>query len=96
MAGTQYWGTGRLGTHQSAAYTGTAGTITNPIGSGTFKVRVVCTSAAYVKVDNSPTATAADVYMPADCPEYLTVTPGMKVSAIQVASSGTLHVTEIS
>jgi hypothetical protein len=96
MAGTQYWGAGRLGTHQSAAYTGTAGTITNVVGAGTFKVRVVVTSAAYVKVDNSPTATAADVYVPADSPEYFTVTPGQKVSAIQVVSGGTLHVTEVS
>lgn len=96
MAGTQYWGTGRLGTHQSKAYTGTAGTIDNAVGDGTFKVRVVVTSAAYIKVDKSPTATSADVYLPADTPEYFTITPGMKVSAIQVASGGTLHVTEIS
>jgi hypothetical protein len=91
----QYIGTGRLGTHQSAAYTGTAGTITNAVGSGIQKVRVVVTSAAYVKVDKSPTATSSDVYMPADVPEYFTVKQGEKVSAIQVSSSGTLHVTEI-
>ena len=92
----QYYGTGRLGTHQSKAYTGTAGTIDNVIGDGIQKVRVVCTSAAYVKVDNSPTATSSDVYMPADSVEYFTVTAGQKVSAIQVSSGGTLHVTEIS
>lgn len=91
----QFWGTGRLGTHQSVAYTGTAGTITNAIGSGVQKVRVVVTSAAYVKVAKSATATSADVYMPADSPEYFTVAPGDKVSAIQVSSGGTLHVTEI-
>jgi hypothetical protein len=91
----QYIGTGRLGTHQSAAYTGTAGTITNTVGSGIQKVRVVVTSAAYVKVDKNPTATSSDVYMPADVPEYFTVKQGEKVSAIQVSSSGTLHVTEI-
>jgi hypothetical protein len=91
----QYIGTGRLGTHQSAAYTGTAGTITNAIGSGSYKVRVVVTSAAYVKVGDSPTATSSDVYMAADAPEYFSCTPGQKVSAIQVSASGTLHVTEI-
>jgi len=96
MAATQYWGTGRLGTHQSVAYTGTAGTISNAVGEGTFKVRVVVTSAAYVLVDKDPTATSAAVYMPADSPEYFTVTPGQKVSAIQVVSGGTLHVTEVS
>jgi hypothetical protein len=91
----QYIGTGRLGTHQSAAYTGTAGTITNAIGSGSYKVRVVVTSAAYVKVGDSPTATNSDVYMAADAPEYFSCTPGQKVSAIQVSAGGTLHVTEI-
>lgn len=92
----QYWGTGRLGTHQSVAYTGTAGTIANAIGSGVQKVRVVVTSAAYIKIaKTSPTATTSDVYMPADSPEYFTVNPGQKVSAIQVTSGGTLHVTEI-
>lgn len=91
----QYVGTGRLSTHQSAAYTGTAGTITNAIADQVTKIRVVCTSAAYVKVGNSPTATSADVYMPADGVEYFTVTAGMKVSAIQVSAGGTLHVTAI-
>ncbi len=91
----QYIGTGRLGTHQSVAYTGTAGTIATVVGTQTRQIRVIVTTAAYVKVDNSPTATSSDVYMPADSAEYFTCTPGMKVSAIQVASAGTLHVTEL-
>lgn len=91
----QYWGTGRLSTHQSASYTGTAGTITNPVGAQTYKARVVCTTAAYVKVGDSPTATTSDPYFPADSVEYVTITPGQKVSAIQVASAGSVHVTEI-
>lgn len=91
----QYVGTGRLGTHQSVAYTGTAGTIATAISSGISKIRVVTTTAAYIKIDGSPTATTSDVYRPADVVEYFTVTPGMKVSAIQVSANGTLHVTEI-
>ena len=90
-----YWGTGRLGSHQSVAYTGSAGTITNAFGTGTQKVRVVVTSAAFILIAKDPTATSAGVYMPADSPEYFTVNPGEKVSAIQVSSGGTLHVTEI-
>jgi hypothetical protein len=90
-----YFGTGRLGTHQSVAYTGTAGTITNAVGSGVMKVRVVTTSAAYIKIGVSPTATSAGVYMPADSPEYFTVSAGEKVSAIQASAGGTLHVTEL-
>lgn len=90
----QYVGTARLGVHQSVAYTGTAGTIANVISPFVSRVRVITTTAAYIKVDNSPTATTADVYMAADTPEYFTVTSGMKVSAIQVSANGTLHVTE--
>lgn len=92
---TQYFGTGRLSTVQKVAYTGTAGTISNGVGTQTYKVRVVCTSAAYIAIGNSPTATTNDVYVPADTPEYFSITPGMKVSAIQVSAGGTLHVAEI-
>lgn len=91
----QYWGTGRLGTHQSVAYTGTAGTISNAIGSGVQKVRVVATTACYVTIGKDPTATTSHTYLPADAPEYFTCAAGEKVSAIRVASDGTLHVTEM-
>jgi hypothetical protein len=89
-----YWGVCRLGTHQSVAYTGTAGTIATAIAAGVQKVRVVVTTAAYIKIDSSPTATTSDVYIAADVSEYFTVAEGQKVSAIQVSSNGTLHVTE--
>ncbi len=90
-----FWGTGRLGSHQSVAYTGTAGTIATAIMTGIQKVRVVVTTAAYIKIGVGPTATSSDVYLPADSVEYFSVNPGEKVSAIQVASGGTLHVTEV-
>ena len=90
----QYVGTGLLSTHQSVAYTGTAGTIATAITGGVTKVRVIVTTAAYIKIGDSPTATTSDVYMAADAPEYFTIRPGMKVSAVQVTSAGTLHVTE--
>ena len=91
----QYVGTGRLGTHQSVAYSGTAGTITNAISAGVKKARIAVTSAAYVKVGVAPTATTSDPYMAADAPETVTIAPGEKVSAIQVSGGGTLHVTEV-
>ena len=87
--------TGRLGTHQSKAYTGTAGTIDNTVGAQTRRVRVVTTSASYVLIGNDPTATTTDVYMPADWPENFHIAPGQKVSAVQVSAGGTLHVTEL-
>lgn len=92
----QYIGTGRLGGSLSVAYTGTAGTISAAVGTQTRKVRVLVSTDAYVKIDHGPTATSSDVYMTALLPEYFTCSPGDKVSAIQVASGGTLHVTEIS
>ncbi len=91
----QYVGTGRLDTAQSVAYTGTAGTITNVVGAQTYKVRVTLTTAGFIKIGNTPTATTSDTYMPADSPEYFTITPGQKVSAIQLTAGGTLYVTEI-
>lgn len=90
-----YPGSWRLGTHQSAAFTATAGTITNAFPAGVQRVRVIVTAAAYVKIDDSPTATTSDVYMAANVPEYFSVTPGQSVSAVQVSAGGTLHVTEI-
>ena len=87
--------TGRLGAHQSVAYTGTAGTITNAISDSIRAVRVVTTSAAYIVIGKTPTATTAGVYMPADRPEVFNCNPGEKVSAIQVSAGGSLHVTEL-
>lgn len=92
----QYVGTARWGTKQTVAYTGTAGTITNKIGSQTYQVRVLCTTDAYVlAVDGSDVVTAlTGGYLPALTVEYLTVTPGQKVSAIQVSTGGNLEVVE--
>ncbi len=90
-----YWGAGRLGTAQSVAYTGTAGTIATAIGAGVQKVRVIVTTAAYIKIAKDPTATTSDTYMAAGAAEYFTCAEGEKVSAVQVASGGTLQVTEI-
>jgi hypothetical protein len=91
---SQYFGTGRFGTHQSVSYSTSAGTISTAIGTGVQKVRLVVTTASFVFVGSTGAATS-DVYMPADSPEYITISPGQKVSAIQSAASGTLHVTEI-
>lgn len=91
----QYIGTAYLGESQVKAYTTTA-TIDNAIGTGVYKVRVVVTTAAYIKIGKDATATTSDVYMPADSPEYFSIRPGEKVAAVQVSSGGNLHVTEVS
>jgi hypothetical protein len=96
MAAQQYIGTGRIGTTQNVAYTGTSGAITNPVSSQTYKVRVLTTTDAFVRIsDGTPTATTADAYLPAFTPEYFTCTPGQKVAAMQVSAGGTLYVSEM-
>lgn len=85
----------RPGITQSVAYTGTAGTITNPVGAYTKQVRVMATSAAFIAIGGSPTATTADMPLAANLPEVIAINPGEKVSAIQASAGGSLYVTEL-
>ena len=79
---------------QSAAYTGTAGSTTG-WNAGPQGVLVTCTTAAYVRVGEAVTATTADTYVPANTPIPFFVPRGTgapwRVSAIQVASGGTVY-----
>ena len=79
------------GTHQSVAYTGTAGTISNAVG--TSLIRVVCTTNAHIVLGSAPTATASDMPVFAEVETYLVCNADDKVSAIQSSANGTLHVT---
>jgi hypothetical protein len=85
----------RPSTHQSVAYTATAGTISNAVGAQTRYVRIVVTTAAYYAIGGAPTATTSDVYIPANVPEIIQISPGEKVSAVRVSGDGALHVTEL-
>lgn len=96
MAFAYQGGPWKPGATQVKAYTGTAGVIDNAIGSGTTVIRVWLTTAGYIAIGASPTATTSDIPMPANTPEYFVVPPGSKVSAIQSASGGNLFVTEMS
>lgn len=79
---------------QSVAYTGTAGS-TNGWNAGPQGVLVWCTTDAYIRVGNGVTATTADTPLPANTPVPFAVPQGTgglwRVSAIQVASGGTLY-----
>ena len=90
----QYIGTGRIGTAQNVAYTGTAGAV-SAVGTETYKVRVLVTTDAFVTTDGSTPSSTSGAYVVALSPEYFTVTPGQVVKAVQVSSGGTLYVTEI-
>ena len=85
----------RLGTHQSVAYTGTAGVITNAVGSQTRAVMVTVTTAAHIRLGSAPTATTSDPFLVANTPYKIQISPGEKVSAVQSAAGGTLYVTEL-
>lgn len=85
----------RLGTSQAAvAYTGTAGN-SAAVGAQTRKVRVVVTSHAHIKIGPAAVATTSDAFLPAHLPEDFICSPGERVSAVQVAAGGNLHVTEL-
>lgn len=58
-------------------------------------VRVLVTTAAFIRIGVNPTAVAGDYAMAANVPETFAVVPGEKISAVQVASGGTLYVTEL-
>lgn len=81
------------GTVQVVAYTGTAGQ-SAALGTSTKLVRVIASSACHIKFGANPTATTSDIYLPANVAEYFGVTPGDKISAVQVASGGNLNITE--
>lgn len=75
------------------AYTGTAGT-TAAMDANAEVVRVISTTDCFIDIGPAPTAVAdTGLYLPALTPEYFQAGPNWKVSAIQVASGGTLYIT---
>jgi hypothetical protein len=85
-----------VGTHQSVAYTASAGTST-AVGSQTYAVRVVSTSDAYIYMDAAGTAASSSIgwYLPSLKPEVFKVNPGWKISAVQVSAGGSLDIVEV-
>ena len=79
-----------IGTTQTVAYTGTAGTTANAIGASFF--RIVCTTDAFVSTGVNPTATTSGMFVPAKCPEWFPIDPGHKVSVVRLADSGTAYI----
>jgi len=85
----------QCGPSQTVAYTGTAGTIANAIPVGAKGIWVFVTSIAFVRVGASPTAVVTDIPLPASVPVLIPIennTGDIKVSAIQSAAGGNLHV----
>jgi len=85
-----------LGTVQTVAYTGTAGAISNAVGSSTRMVRVWCSTDAHILIAASPTADTNDTPVTGKAAEYFKVRGGIdKVSAVQQSAGGDLYVTEL-
>lgn len=76
------------------AYTGTAGSGT-ALAVGVKAVRVVCTTAAFVKIGSGVTATVNDMPVAAGAVEIFRVEQGDRVSAIQSAAGGNVHITSL-
>jgi hypothetical protein len=85
-----------VGTHQSVAYTASAGT-SNAVGSQAYAVRVMATSDAYIYMDAAGTAATSSIgwYLPASKPEVFKINPGWKISAVQVSAGGSLDIVEV-
>jgi hypothetical protein len=97
--------TSRMGVTQTVAFDGTVA-VTNPFGAQTRQIRIVANSHCHYHLyDPAGSATAAvltDPYLTANRIEYVTVTPGQKISAIKsptagliTEAAGTLWITEI-
>jgi hypothetical protein len=86
----------QAGKSVTVSYTGTAGT-TAALPLDTTAVRVVSTSDCFIEIGMSPTAVAnMGLYLPAGVPEYfggIGGVTGIKVSAIQVSTGGSIYVT---
>lgn len=92
MERNQTFGTPVAGSTVSAAYTAAAGATTIVAGK-TQVVRVMSTTDCYVAIGTAAVATALDMYLPANCPEYFSIPPGGVVSAMQVAAAGVIYAT---
>jgi hypothetical protein len=82
--------TWRLDASGTVAYTGTRG-VSTAAAAGITAVRVLTTTAAYIKIGKDAEAVANDTYMPAGVAEIFQCGAGERVSAIQVASGGNLQ-----
>lgn len=93
----------RIGATQTIAFDANAA-IANGFGPETYQLRLVANAACCYRIgDGAQTATATDVFLPANIVDYVIVNPGQRISAIKAASNGlvtatagTLWITEMS
>jgi hypothetical protein len=96
--GLQYLPVFGVGSTGSVAYNGTANAGFKWFATGggqTTLLRIMTTSAAYIAQGAAPTATALDLYLPANTELILEVPSGNKISAIQASGPGRVFATEL-
>jgi len=81
------------GTTQKVSPAGSSAATSNAFGTQTEYVRVATDADVHIVFAGSPTATANDIFLPADQPEIFKVSPGEKMAAIGTAN---VSVTEMS
>jgi hypothetical protein len=88
----------RPGTSQDITTGAASATLATAFGTETYQVRLSATAAVRYRVVEAAggTAVATDTLLPANVVEYITVTPGQKIAAIQESAAGKLNVTEVS
>lgn len=88
----------RQGVSQEITTGASSATITNAFGGETYQIRLSATAAVRYRVVEAAggTAVATDTLLPASWVEYVIVTPGQKIAAIQDSAAGKLNVTEMS
>lgn len=85
-------------TTQTVTIGGTSAATANALSKNTVVIRVLATTACFIKIGTgTPTATASDIPIPANVPEYFRVNgyETIKVAGIQLTSGGALYVTEM-
>jgi hypothetical protein len=84
----------RFGTMQTIAYDGNV-QATNVFGPGTFRVMLVSTSGCNVAIgDGTQTASqTTSMFVPANYPVIVDVTPGQRIAAIKAATNGLITAT---
>lgn len=81
----------KIKSDEAVAYTASAGNSTAAT-EGIVAVRIVCTSDAHFKIEKTAVATTANSFIEAKKPETFKINQGERVSAIQNAVGGNLHV----
>lgn len=84
------------GAMQTVSTTASSAATTNPVDTQTRYVRLYATQDCHVTSGSgTPTASTANLFLPAGQPEYFKVNPGERVAAIRSTLDGTLYVSEM-